>query len=117
MRILNVYDERQQSILRRRAACVAKIARQRDQLEAEFERLRVPLQTFEIGLQVGAGLRQHATAITMIAVPLLALAGRRLAGGAGAIVRLARKAARWWSLWKVGATLASGWRKKRADGR
>jgi hypothetical protein len=114
---LNVYDERQEAILRRRAACVAKIARQRNQLEAEFERLRVPLRTFEVGLQIGAGLRRHATAISMVAVPLLAVAGRRLAGGAGAIVRLARKAARWWSMWKVGATLASGWRKKQAGGR
>jgi hypothetical protein len=114
---LNVYDERQEAILRRRAACVAKIARQRDQLEAEFERLRVPLQTFEVGLQIGVSLRRHATAITMIAVPLLALAGRRLAGGAGAIVRLARKAGRWWSVWKVGAALTSGWWKKRETGR
>jgi hypothetical protein len=114
---LNVYDERQEAILRRRAACAVKIARQRDQLEAEFERLRVPLRTFEVGLRIGAGLRRHATAITMVAVPLLALMGRRLAGGAGVIVRLARKAARWWPMWKVGVTLASRWRKKQTDGR
>lgn len=94
-----------------------KIARQRDRLEAEFGRLRVPLQTFELGLQLGAGLSRHATVISMVALPLVALAGRRLAGGARALVRLARKAARWWSVWKVGTTLASGWRKRRSASR
>ena len=109
MRIFSVCDERREEILQRRAACVAKIARQRDQLEAEFTRLRAPLRTFEIGLQVGAGLRRHATIISMVVVPLLALAGRRIAGGAGALMRLARKATRWWSLWKVGSSVVAGW--------
>jgi hypothetical protein len=113
VRILSVSDEHQEHILRRRAACVAKIARQRDQLEAEFMRLRAPLRTFEIGMQVGSGLRRHATVISMVLLPLLGLAGRRLASGAGALLRLGRKAPRWWSFWKVGSAVVAGWGKGR----
>ena len=113
MRILNVYGERQEEILRRRVACVGKIARQRDRLGAELERWHAPLHTFEMGLQVGAGLRKHATLISMVVMPLVALAGRRLAGSTGTLIRLARKAARWWSLWKAGTTVATGWQKGR----
>jgi len=113
VRILSVCDEQQKDILRRRAACVAKIARQRDQLEAEFARLRMPLRTFEIGMQVGSGLRRHATVISMVVLPLLALAGRRLASGAGALFRLTRKAARWWSFWRAGSAVVAGWGKGR----
>lgn len=107
MRILNVCDERQEAIFRRRAACVAKIAEQRDHIAVEFERLRVPLRTFEAGLRVGAVLRRNAGVISMLGVPLLALAGRRLAGGASALIRMGKKGARWWSLWKVGKSLTA----------
>ena len=113
MRILSVSDDHRESILRRRAACVAKIARQRDQLAVELTRLRGPLRTFEIGMQVGSGLRRHATVISMVALPILAFAGRRLTRGAGALMRLGRKATRWWSFWKVGSAVIAGWGRGR----
>ena len=112
--MFNVYDDRRSVIAARRAACVARIARQRDQVEEEFGRLRAPLRAVDAAVRLASRVREHSGVISMVAVPLLLLARRRLARGTVETARVAPKLARWWTLWKFGAGLVSGWLGRRA---
>ena len=57
----------------------------------------------EFGGLNAQGLAQYAPMIALVGVPLLYVLRRPLLGGVTAAARVARGAARWWALWKVGS--------------
>jgi hypothetical protein len=103
VRILSICDERLHELARRKQALSYRIAVQRAQLNYELQRLRHPMQSFDRVRAVGNGLLEHAPIILMALAPVLFLLRRPLAGGIGGAVRLSRKVARWWALWKLGS--------------
>lgn len=105
MPILSISAERLDELARRKQALSYRIAVQRAQIGYELQRLRHPMQSFDRIRAVGNGLLEHAPMIVMALAPVLFLLRRPLVGGVGRTVRLARKLARWWTLWKVGSRL------------
>ena len=65
------------------------------------------MHVFDAAQSAGALLREHGPAIAMVLAPVLYLARRPLIGGVGLAARLAKKATRWWSLWKLGSKVVS----------
>lgn len=63
------------------------------------------MQSFDRIRAFGTGMLEHAPIIAMALAPVLFFLRRPLIGGIGSAVRLARKAARWWTLWKVGSKM------------
>jgi hypothetical protein len=103
VRILSICDEQLHELGRRKQALSYRIAVQRAQLSYELQRLRHPMQSFDRVRAVGSGLLEHAPIILMALAPVLIMLRRPLVGGIGGAVRLARKVARWWALWKLGS--------------
>jgi hypothetical protein len=108
VRILNICDERFDELARRKKAISYRIAVQRAELEHEFGRLRRPLHAIDKARAAGAKLAEHGPAIAMMLAPVLFLFRRPLLGGVGFAARMARKATRWWTLWKLGSKMMSG---------
>jgi hypothetical protein len=101
--ILSICDEQLHELARRKQALSYRIAVQRAQLNYELQRLRHPMQSFDRVRAVGHGILEHAPIIAMALAPVLFFLRRPLVGGVGRAVRLARKLARWWTLWKLGS--------------
>jgi len=116
VRILNVCDERQAELARRRAQISWRIAAQRAQLERGLQQLRRPLRIVDKSIQVGAGLREHAGAVTIVLLPVLFLARRLLRRGVGLAMNLTSRAGRWWALWKFGRQAFLSLRNARRGG-
>jgi hypothetical protein len=104
---LNVCDERLAELELRKRMISSRIAVQRLQLEAGAQCLRRPFQAFDKAKSAGARLLEHGPAIALVAAPLLFLLRRPLMGGVGAAAALAKKATRWWTLWKLGSKVFS----------
>jgi hypothetical protein len=105
---LNICDERLGELARRKRALSYRIAVQRGELELELERWRKPLQALDRARSAGARLMEHGPALAVVLAPLAFLLRRPLFGGIGLAVRAARKAARWWALWKMGSRMMAG---------
>ena len=107
MRILNVCDERLAELELRKRILAGRIATQRLELEAACEGLRRPFDTFDRAKAAGKRVLEHGPAIALVLAPLLFLMRRPLIGGVGLAASLAKKATRWWSLWKLGSKIFS----------
>jgi hypothetical protein len=100
---LSISAEQLHELARRKQALSYRIAVQRAQLTYELQRLQHPMQSFDRIRAVGNGLMEHAPMIVMALAPVLFLLRKPLVGGVGRAVRVARKLARWWTLWKLGS--------------
>jgi hypothetical protein len=101
--ILSISADQLRELARRKQALSYRIAVQRAQLDYELQRLRHPMESFDRIRAVGNGLIEHAPMIALALAPVLYLLRRPLIGGVGTAVRVARKLARWWTLWKIGS--------------
>jgi hypothetical protein len=102
---LNVCDERLAELELRKRMLAGRIAVQRLELEAACQGLRRPFAAFDRAKAAGARLLEHGPAIALMLAPLLYLLRRPLIGGVGFAATLARKATRWWTLWKLGSKI------------
>jgi hypothetical protein len=100
---LNVCDERLAELELRKRMLSSRIAAQRLELEAGCEALRRPFELVDRAKAAGARVLEHGPAIALVLAPLLYLLRRPLIGGVGLAATLARKATRWWTLWKLGS--------------
>lgn len=103
MPILSISADQLRELARRKQALSYRIAVQRAQLTYELQRLQHPMQSFDKVRAVGNGLLENAPMIALALAPVVFLLRRPLVGGVGAAVRIARKLARWWTLWKLGS--------------
>jgi hypothetical protein len=104
---LNVCDERLADLEVRKRLLSGRIAAQREELSHGLQRLRRPLHVFDTARAAGAQLREHGPAIAMVLAPVLFLLRRPLMGATGFAARLAQRATRWWTLWKLGSKMFS----------
>jgi hypothetical protein len=107
VRILNISDERIAELELRKRMLSGRIAAQRSELALSFECLRRPLHALDKVKEVGGRLREHGPAIALTLAPVLFLLRRPLVSGVGLAADLAKKAARWWTLWKFGSKVVS----------
>jgi hypothetical protein len=105
--ILNVCDERLAELALRKRMLSSRIALQRLELEGGLQGLRRPFEVFDRAKAAGARLLEHGPAIALVLAPLLFLLRRPLIGGVGVVASLAKKATRWWTLWKLGSKMFS----------
>jgi hypothetical protein len=105
--IFSICDEQLGELARRKKAISYRIAVQRAQLGEEMQRLRGPLESLDRAREAAARVIANLPVIVMVLAPVFLLLRRPLIGGIGGAVRLARKAARWWTLWKLGSRMIS----------
>jgi hypothetical protein len=107
VRIFNVCDERLAELELRKRMLRGRITAERLELEAGCQVLRRPFAAFDRARAAGARMLEHGPAIALALAPLLYLLRRPLIGGVGVAATLAKKATRWWTLWKLGSKVFS----------
>ena len=107
MRILNICDERLAELMLRKRMLSSQIAVERLELEGNLQVLRRPFAAFDRAKAAGGRVLEHGPAIALVLAPLLFFLRRPLIGGVGFAASLAKKATRWWTLWKLGSKVFS----------